>query len=99
MYPKDPDWEGDPARSDWFVLAMSDAAMFHMILCSSALYFELLTGKGNTLERDTHLLAAIQLLNIRLRNFGDAEAISDASIATVAFLAKVEVSLSHILSK
>lgn len=78
------------AGASLFELAMNDTASFHMLLCSSAMYSDVISGNNESAEANYHKLQAIHEINRRLRSGADA---SDATIAAVSSLAKVEVSL------
>jgi len=82
---------GTGAGASLFELAMSDTASFHMLLCSSALYADVISGANESSEASFHKLKAIQEINRRLKCGADA---SDATIAAVSSLAKVEVRFS-----
>jgi hypothetical protein len=80
--------QADPA---WLPLVMTDAALFHAILCTSALFLYGTSDCGSIgyLIQRRHMLEAIRLINARLSG---NEATSDATITTILFLAKAEVS-------
>jgi hypothetical protein len=90
MYPKEPCWKYGPGQPGLFTLAMTHPALFHMIMCSSATYMDVYSGRQESRESQLHKLEAIQSLNDGMK---DTLGISDASIAAVAYLAKVEVNL------
>jgi hypothetical protein len=69
---------------------MTDPALFHAILCGSALYMDVVTGRGDSPEKFRHMTEAIHLLSRRLQDPG-AE-IADSTIIAVAHLADFEVS-------
>jgi hypothetical protein len=70
--------------SAWFPLVMTDAAIFHALLCTSALF-----GLHDMIMQRKHMLESIRLINNRLPGDG---AISDATITAILFMAKAEVS-------
>ncbi|KAH7398057.1 hypothetical protein BKA64DRAFT_753898 [Cadophora sp. MPI-SDFR-AT-0126] len=76
----------NPAESAWFPMVMTDAALFHAVLCASTIWVRILTGDSDEFSQSKHMFEAVSLVNGRLSN-GD---ISDATIATVLFLAKAE---------
>ncbi|KAE9377527.1 hypothetical protein N431DRAFT_478767 [Stipitochalara longipes BDJ] len=76
------------AAQGWFLLAMTDAALFHSILCGSALYMDLLTGRQDSVERLTHMKESVHLLNTRLQV--PDTALSDSTLFAVALLAEFE---------
>ena len=76
------------AAQEWFSLAMTDAALFHSILCGSALYMDLLTGRRDSVERSTHMKESVHLLNARLQ--APDTALSDSTLLTVTLLAEFE---------
>ncbi|TAQ84493.1 hypothetical protein B7494_g7186 [Chlorociboria aeruginascens] len=76
------------AGQGWLPLAMTDPALFHSILCGSALFQDLLTGRKQSLERFKHMKEAVHLLNTRLQDPNCQ--VSDGTIVTVAHLAEYE---------
>lgn len=78
---------GGSSRSVLFELALTDAALFHMLLCSSALYIDVADGKTESPVALHHKIMAIRHINSKLRNMQ----VSDAIIGAVTYLAKVEV--------
>jgi hypothetical protein len=80
----------DLAGQGWLPLAMTDAALFHSILCGSALYMDLLTGRRESLEKFKHMKEAVHLLSTRLQDPGSE--LSDSTIVAVAHLAEFEAS-------
>ena len=70
--------------SAWFPLIMTDAALFHALLCTSALF-----GLHDIAVQRKHMLESIRLINGRLSGDG---ATSDATITAILFMAKAEVS-------
>jgi hypothetical protein len=83
------------AAQEWFSLAITDAALFHSILCGSALYMDLLTGRRDSVERFTHMKESVHLLNARLQVPGMA--LSDSTLLTVALLAEFEARILFFL--
>jgi len=67
---------------------MHDSALFHMILCSSALYVDVQKGNLESQEALYHKVEAIHEVNRRLQHGPD---MSNAIIGTVSYLAKIEV--------
>jgi len=71
---------------------MTDPALFHAILCTSAIYIDLVSGtKQESFPQRKHMLEAISLINTRLQ-VEAKECVSDATITTILFIAKAEVS-------
>ncbi|KAH5865662.1 hypothetical protein HBI92_115920 [Parastagonospora nodorum] len=68
--------------SAWFPLIMTDAALFHALLCTSALF-----GLHDIAVQRKHMLESIRLINGRLSGDG---ATSDATITAILFMAKAE---------
>lgn len=86
--------EAKAEDSAWFPLIMTDAALFHALLCTSALLgnstgISYAKSKDSLIQRK-HMLESIRLINARL--LGD-EATSDATITAILFMAKAEASL------
>ena len=79
--------------SAWFPLVMTDAALFHALICTSALLVNSTSisnsGSEGSLIQRKHMLESIRLINARLP--GD-EGTSDATITTILFMAKAEAS-------
>ncbi|KFY78233.1 hypothetical protein V499_02549 [Pseudogymnoascus sp. VKM F-103] len=93
MYPKEPCLTHSTGQPSLFSLAMTNAALFHMIICSSALYMDFYLGRQASRESMLHKLEAIHYLN---QDMEEVSGVSDASIGAVAYLAKVEFILgSH----
>lgn len=69
--------------SAWFPLVMTDAALFHALLCVSALF-----GLHDMILQRKHMIESIRLINNRLPGYG---ATSDATICAILFMAKAEV--------
>jgi hypothetical protein len=82
----------DVSARGWLSLAMTDAALFHSLLCGSALYRDLRTGRGDSVQGFKHMKEAIHLLSVRLQSLGPK--ISDSTIIAVAHLAEFEVCIS-----
>jgi hypothetical protein len=76
--------ESKVVDSSWFPLIMTDAALFHALLCTSALF-----GFHDMTVQRKHMLESIRLINNRLPGVG---ATSDATITAILFMAKAEVS-------
>lgn len=74
---------------------MTDAALFHSILCGSALYTDLLTGRRNSVERLTHMQESVHLLNTRLQ--APDTPLSDSTLLAVALLAEFEARTPFLL--
>jgi hypothetical protein len=68
---------------------MTDAALFHCILCGSALHIDLHNGHRESLKMLKHMKEAVHLLRQRLQN--PESELSDSTIAAVAHLADFEV--------
>lgn len=77
----------------WFPLVMTDVALFHALLCTSALFVNDISDvrSKDMLIQKKHMLESIKLINARLSG---NMAISDATITTILFMAKAEVSSS-----
>lgn len=88
MYPKEPCGNYGPGQPDLFALALTSPALFHMIICSSAIYMDVYSGRPESRESQLHKLEAIQCLSDSMK---ESSGISDASIGAVAYLAKIEV--------
>lgn len=86
----DPTQPANPIESAWYSLVMKDPALFHTILCISAIYIDFLRGAKDSFPAMKHMLEAISLLNARLQQPDSSECVSDATIATIAFIAKAE---------
>jgi hypothetical protein len=89
-YPLEPDRKQCQGQPSLFELAMSRAALFHAIMCSSALYLNMVSGCSESSQSITHKVEAIHLINTQLQ---DMSGMSDAIIGAVPFLAKIEVRL------
>lgn len=87
-WPREPDRQQSPDQQSLFELALSDAALFHAIMCSSSLYLDIASGRSESPQSITHKLEAIHLINTHLE---DSPGVSEATIGAVAFLAIVEV--------
>ena len=72
----------------FFEMGLSDAALFHVIICSSSLFLDFASGSSESSRSIAHKTEAIRSINAHLQ---DASRISDAIIAAVGFLAKIEV--------
>ncbi|KAH6723577.1 hypothetical protein BKA61DRAFT_13229 [Leptodontidium sp. MPI-SDFR-AT-0119] len=86
MHITDPKHPSNPTESAWFPMFMTDAALFHAVLCTSAIWTNLLSGGNDEVPQGRHMLEAISLINVRLRNVD----VSDATLTTILFLAKAE---------
>ena len=76
-------------ESAWFPLIMTDAALLHALLCTSAASTKAYSGSEFTnacIQRE-HMLESVRLINARLSG---VEATSDTTIITVLFMAKSE---------
>jgi hypothetical protein len=80
----------DLAVKCYLPLAMTDAALFHALLCGSALFFDIATGRGESPERFRHMTEAVHLLSARLQD--PRSELSDSTIVAVAHLADFEAS-------
>lgn len=90
--PSNLDCGPDLATQNWLPLAMTDAALFHSILCGSALHLELHTGKRESLQIFKHMREAVHLISTRLQDPGFE--LSDGTMIAVAHLAEFEASTS-----
>ncbi|RDW80267.1 hypothetical protein BP6252_04905 [Coleophoma cylindrospora] len=84
MYNTNPRQHATPADSAWFPMAMSDPALFHAILCTSAIYIGLISGQQDLYPQHKHMLEAISLINTRLQQINASECVSDSTITTYA---------------
>lgn len=78
------------AAHSWLPLAMTDAALFHSILCGSALILGLSAGRRESVEQVKHMKEAVHLLSAKLQDPNSE--LSDSTIAAVAHLADFEAS-------
>jgi len=89
MYPLGRYWSVNPAETFWLPLAISDPALFHVLLfCTDGAMTRLSGGK----ERPTaieHMRQAISILNSRFED--PSQEISDSTIGAVCGLALAEV--------
>ncbi|KAF4632435.1 hypothetical protein G7Y89_g5703 [Cudoniella acicularis] len=69
----------------WLPLAVTDAALFHCLLCGAALHRDVTIGKPESIARFKHLKEAVHLINTQLQDPG--KQISDSTIVSVAHLA------------
>lgn len=76
------------AAHGWLPLAMTDPALFHGILCGSALYLNLITGRESPVMFK-HMQESVHLISTRLQNL--TSELSDSTLVTVAHLADFEV--------
>ena len=76
-------------ESAWFSLIVTDAALLHAVLCTSAACIALNSDaqSTNAFIQRKHMLESVRLINARLSG---VEAISDTTIITVLFMAKSE---------
>lgn len=77
-----------PSEPDMFSLAVTDAALFHMILCNSAAYVDVLSGDPQCLHTIVQKYEVIRHLQLELQS---DVTVTDAWIATVASLVTLEV--------
>ena len=75
---------------------MTDEALFHSLLCGSALVADIQMGRIQSPERSRHMEEACRLVSVRLRSTGSE--LSDGTLVTVAHLADFEVSPSFCLN-
>ncbi|KAH8819441.1 hypothetical protein F5884DRAFT_760528 [Xylogone sp. PMI_703] len=78
----------DVSANGWLPLALTDEALFHSILCGSALYSEVVLKTGDSLEKTKHMMETIRLLNKNLRD--PRFKVTDGTIIAVAHLAEYE---------
>lgn len=72
---------------------MTDAALFHSILCGTALFWDIYeSSKIESLAIFKHMKEAVHLLSARLQD--PVNSISDSTMVTVAHLAEYEASTS-----
>lgn len=74
---------------------MTDPALFHAILCTSAVYINLVSGQEESFAQRKHMLEAISLINTRIQQVDAKEFVSDATITTILFIAKAEVGIHN----
>jgi hypothetical protein len=91
MYIMEPRQPVNSAESTWLPMVMEDPALFHTVLCTSAMYIDFLHRSEDSVPPQKHMLEAIKLINSRLEQPDAVECVSDSSIAAVAFMAKAEV--------
>jgi hypothetical protein len=87
-HPREPYPKQHSNQQSLFETAMSDAALFHAILCSSSLYLDIASGNSESYYSIIHKTEAIHLVNTQLQ---DSSKVSDATIGTVDFLAVLEI--------
>ena len=87
-YPREPDPKQNSIQLSLFEMAMSNAALFHAILCSSSLYPDIASGNSESFHSIIHKTETIHLVNTQLQG---SSKVSDATIGAVAFLAVAEV--------
>lgn len=68
---------------------MTDAALFHSILCGSALHIDSIRGRRDSPEKLIHMKEAIHLISTRLQDPGVT--ISESILFSVTHLAEFEV--------
>jgi hypothetical protein len=85
ILPADPDLD----TSAWIHLIMADEALSHALIAVSALNVNLVSSSKDSLIPNKHSFEAVRLINCRLKSI---DAISDATIMTVLFMAKIEAS-------
>lgn len=73
----------------WLSLGMTDAALFHSILCGSALTNDIQMGRGESMEKTRHMKEACHLVSKRLQDPREVE-LSEGTLAAVAHLADFE---------
>jgi hypothetical protein len=89
-----PDSSREIIHQQWFSLALTDAALFHCILCGSALFSDQYVGRADSPERFKHMNEAVRLLNKKLQVSGDT--LADSTLVAVAHLADFEVRLTSL---
>jgi hypothetical protein len=95
MYIMDPKQPANPKDSAWFPMVMADSALFHTILCTSAIYIDLASGQRDSFLPQKHMLEAITLIKTRLQRLEGKVCFSDATITAIILMAKIEVSFSE----
>jgi len=88
---KIPDSGHDPASKGYLPLAMTDAALFHALLCGTALYRDAVQGIRDSPEKCRHMTEAVHLLSARLQE--PEPELSDSTLIAVSHLADFEVRL------
>jgi hypothetical protein len=89
MYPKGLRLRFNPLRSRaWFHFAVTDAALFHALLYSGALYLALLEGKTESTEMLYH---QNQMISIVVRRLSQSNEVKDSTIGAISCLALGEV--------
>ncbi len=77
-------------ESSWISFAFTDAALLHVTLSLVSLHYDLNQGREESSDHLYHKGEAIRTINERLNDSNHE--ISDASVATVAIIANMEVS-------
>jgi hypothetical protein len=90
MHIMDPIQPANPTDSAWFPMVMTDPALFHAILCTSAIYIGLVSGNLDLFPQRKHMLEAISLINARLQQIDTIGCVSDTTITTILFMAKAK---------
>jgi hypothetical protein len=85
-------YEHDPESKGYLPLAMTDTALFHALLCGTALYRDAREGRRNSPEKCRHMTEAVSLLSTRLQD--RRLELSDSTLVAVAHLADFEASLA-----
>ncbi len=78
-------------KEDLVQLSLTEGALFHMMLLTSAMHLNYIRADKNMLEYDYHKLSAIELVNTRLQALNDGTQIPDATMLAVAYLAISDV--------
>ena len=92
MHVEDPKQPAKPSDSAWFPMVMTDPALFHAILCTSAVYIGIISRQQDLFPQRKHMLEAISLINARLEQINTIGCVSDTTITTILFMAKAEAS-------
>lgn len=83
--------EQNPGSQGWLPLAMTDAALFHLILGGTLLFDNVHEGRLGSKETYKHMNEAVHLLSTRLQN--STPLISDSTIVAVGHLADYEAGI------
>jgi len=75
-------------------MAMTDSALFHTLLCGTALYADLKEARKESVQRLKHMKDAVHLIGLRLQE--PQATISDSVMVAIAHLADFAVYISYI---
>jgi Fungal specific transcription factor domain len=93
IYPVGSSLKSNPLKSpEWFHFAVTDAAMFHAVLYSAAMYVALLDGRSESRDTIYHQTQAISILQKRLN--ASKQQFDDSTLGAISCLAMGGVSVS-----